>query len=212
MFVLLVKFFEVITTVPTSIDLKKGWELSEAQLFNRLATTSAAKIDEVVFREFDIQLGLDGDKITVTYEGNDLIVEPDGSINVNCNVDAKDGDNIAISRHANPFTYTSNSNKTKAQLDVANYTEVFSYTSTDDLTRIGKIKVKADTLGIFRVKVNGTIIDYFTTSNMERNCIFEFSEHIDLLNSHVLTIEFIPNRLRLNNYHFFLRMEGYLED
>lgn len=67
---------------PPSIDLSPGWQVAEADIVNRLATTSAAKIDSVEFRDMHFQLQLDGDPVTVRGEnGNTLEPNPDGSIN-----------------------------------------------------------------------------------------------------------------------------------
>lgn len=51
--------------VPASIDLSPGWQVAEADIVNRLATTSAAKIDSVEFRDMHFQMQLDGDPVTL---------------------------------------------------------------------------------------------------------------------------------------------------
>jgi len=67
---------------PPTIDLTKGWKIAEADIVNRLATTSAAKIDSIEFRDLQFQMELDGDPVTVRGEnGNTLEPNPDGSIN-----------------------------------------------------------------------------------------------------------------------------------
>jgi hypothetical protein len=50
---------------PVSIDLTPGWKVAEADIVNRMATTSAAKIDSVEFRDMQFQLQLDGDPVTL---------------------------------------------------------------------------------------------------------------------------------------------------
>lgn len=71
------------TSVPPSIDLSAGWIIAEAEIVNRLATTSSAKIDSVEFRDMQFQFELDGDPVTVRGEnGNTLEPNPDGSINI----------------------------------------------------------------------------------------------------------------------------------
>lgn len=68
---------------PASIDLTKGWKVAEADIVNRVATTSAAKFDNIEFRDMQFQLQLDGDPVTVRGEnGNTLEPNNDGSINV----------------------------------------------------------------------------------------------------------------------------------
>lgn len=68
---------------PISIDLSAGWKVAEADIVNRLATTSSAKIDSIEFRDMHFQIQLDGDPVTVRGEnGNTLEPNPDGSINI----------------------------------------------------------------------------------------------------------------------------------
>lgn len=68
---------------PASIDLSPGWTVAEADIVNRLATTSAAKIDSVEFRDLHFQMQLDGDPVTLTDdEGDKLDINPDGTIGV----------------------------------------------------------------------------------------------------------------------------------
>lgn len=50
---------------PITIDLSAGWTIAEADIVNRLATTSTAKIDSVEFRDLHFQMQLDGDPVTV---------------------------------------------------------------------------------------------------------------------------------------------------
>lgn len=123
-------------------------------------------------------------------------------------VDAADGDNIAISAHENKRNITVENNYIAANLDVNNYTEILSYTATENL-KLRVLKIKADTFGVFRVKVDGTIKDYFLTSPLERNCYFKFLEEEELNNASELTIEFVPERLDLSSYNFFYRIEAY---
>lgn len=66
---------------PASIDLSPGWQVAEADIVNRLATTSAAKIDSIEFRDMHFQFQLDGDPVTLTDDdGDKLDINPDGSI------------------------------------------------------------------------------------------------------------------------------------
>ena len=68
---------------PAVINLSAGWKVAEADIVNRLATTSAAKIDSIEFRDMHFQMQLDGDPVSVRGEnGNTIEPNPDGSINV----------------------------------------------------------------------------------------------------------------------------------
>lgn len=157
--------------------------------------------------------------ITIPYDGNvryifneqerKFVAESVASLGtINIVSDADTGDNIAISRHQNFVNLTKEADFVDTDLSTSAYTEVFSYTALQDL-RFRIAKVKADTFGAFRVKVDGAIQDYYRTSPTDRNCIFNFIEDLDLQESSVLTVEFKPERLRISNYNFFLRLEGY---
>lgn len=201
------------TASPSSIDTLKGWLIAEAKLVNKMSVSTAAHIDEVHFNGFDINLQLNGTTDTISVinpvTGVPININPDGSIDVNVNVDADDGDDIAISRHQFPFKRRELTSKTKAQLSTVAYTQLFTYTAAQDGLRIRKITAYGDTFGTFRVKVNGIVEDIFRTSNTERNALFEFLEDLDVLNGQAVTVEFRPDRNRLNSYEFFYRMEGY---
>lgn len=58
---------------PNSIDLSVGWTVAEADIVNRVATTSSAKIDSVEFRDLQFQMQLDGDPVTVINASGDLV-------------------------------------------------------------------------------------------------------------------------------------------
>lgn len=69
------------TNPPVSIATKTGWFQSEAELVNRLQTTSSAVIDSVEFRDIDIKFSLDGDPVRIVdKEGHELDILPDGSL------------------------------------------------------------------------------------------------------------------------------------
>jgi len=128
---------------------------------------------------------------------------------VSVEVDAADGDNIAISRHQNFRNITQEADFLPGALDNTTYTEIFSYTAVENL-KLRQIKVKADTFGTFKIKINGTTVDYYNTSHFDRNCRIVFLEDQELNTTEELTVEFIPFRIQiLTNYNFFLRMEGY---
>jgi len=127
------------------------------------------------------------------------------------NIDADAGANIAISRHENPREILESASKADTDLSLTTYTNIFTYTATEEL-RARVIKINADTMGRFRLKVNGTIKDYFMTSSLQRNCKFEFIEDLDIPNTQDIEVEFIPDRLQeLTTYDFFMRIEAYVD-
>jgi len=129
---------------------------------------------------------------------------------VSVNVDADIGSNLSISRHQNPFNYTDEIDLLPAGLDTTSYTQLFSVVSASDDLRFRVVKVKADTFGTFRVKLDGDIIEYYDTSPIERNCRFHFLEDLDVPSGSTVTVEFRPERIRtLSNYNFWMKIEGY---
>lgn len=130
-------------------------------------------------------------------------------LEVDVNVDADTGDNMAISGHSTGTNIVVEDDYVKADLDTAAYTEVLTYTATADMD-MRALKIKADTFGAFRLKVNGTTRDYYQTSQMDRNASFKFLEDEAVSTGDIVSIEFLPDRLLVNNYNFFMRIEAYL--
>lgn len=124
-------------------------------------------------------------------------------------VDAADGDNIAISRHEEYRNLVFSDTKLDTDLSTTLYTNILNYTATEDL-KIRRIKINTDTFGDFRVKIDGVIREYYRTSPLDRNCIFDFIEDENLLNTLDIDIEFKPERIRLSTYDFFIRIEAYV--
>lgn len=159
-------------------------------------------------------------RINIPYDGmvkyvfNDqekkFAVEPVSSATIELDVDADNGANIAISRHEQFRNITDSVDFLDSDLSTNTFTEIWEYVATENLrTRV--IKIKADTFGEFRIKVNGQIQDYFLTSPTQRNCNFLFIEDLDVPNTQSLTVEFRPERLRILNLNFFFRVEGYVK-
>lgn len=72
---------EAYSISPPSIGQSTGWFVSEAELVNRLQTTTSAVIDSVEFRDIDIRFQLDGDPVKIVdSEGHELDIQPDGSL------------------------------------------------------------------------------------------------------------------------------------
>lgn len=58
---------------PISIDVSVGWQVAEADIVNRLATTSSAKIDSVEFRDMHFNMQFDGDPVSILNASGDTI-------------------------------------------------------------------------------------------------------------------------------------------
>lgn len=181
-------------------------EDGEGQL--RLCVDSNISLDNVNVN-VDLDPTDDGVHIGDKDSGNLLVIENDGSINANVAVDAKTGDNVAVSAH--PI-----GNQIKAKqadtIETSNAETVFTYTSSSDNTRIRRIRCSAATPCKFVVKINGTIEEVFRTSPLERNAVFEFDEHLALTNLQALTVEAQVDCFRgsYSPYETFVKLEGYL--
>lgn len=159
----------------------------------------------------DVNLDVENDGVHIGDQttGDLLKINPDGSLNANVVLDAKDDDNVAISAHPeanqifteNSDTLTSTTPKT-----------IFTYTSTSDNTRILKIECVAFTNSVFRLKIDGSTKKVKLSEAGKPNIEFVFDEHRPLSNGQVLTIEAQASRYFNNNgpYETFVSLEGYL--
>lgn len=204
---------EEYTTPPITVNLSPGWVISEGNLRTALQTTTVAQIDEVHFNGItvDVKLNAARDSVAIKDGVNKLKVNPDGSIDTNVISNATDGNSVAVSKHQNSFYEQAEASKTAVQLDATSFTQLFTYTSTNDLLKLSLIKVVPSTFGTFKLYKNSQVIDYTRNSPTERNAEFRLSEHISLLIGDVIKVEFRPDRIILANYDFFWKLEGYIE-
>ena len=142
-----------------------------------------------------------GDSIT----GDLLIIHPDGSIDTNTEIDAQDGDNIAISSHPNQLF-----EQNLDTLTTANYEEVFTFTSTTSSTRVMKLEATSATNSVFVVKINGVVIKQKRSSALEKNVQFSFSDHRQLFSGDILSVEAKIETRVVAIYETFISMEGYI--
>lgn len=170
----------------------------------RLAVDSSVTIDAPTI-EIDLDPTSDGVHIGDQVTGDLLVVNPDGSINVNTEVDASDGDSIAISAHPNQIFDEGGDTITTAIFE-----EIYSYTSVDNDTRIINVDVSLGTPSLVRLKINGVTKRELRSSPQQRNVEFVFKEHRPLNNGDVLTVEAKVGRLIQTSYSTFTSLEGYL--
>lgn len=193
---------------PSSIAEGEGWIISEAELVNRLQTTSSAVIDQVDFRDIVVKLNLDATEDSVAIvdsDGNELDINPDGSINVNSNVDAADGDNLAISAHPDQIF-----DEAAGTLTTTNFTEIFTYTASSDDTKVIALDVTVSTQSLVQVKLNGTVIRQRRISASDQNINFYFREHRSLSSGDIISVEAKANRLFKTQADTFTSLEGYI--
>lgn len=191
----------------TLVDPKTGLPIDvvvDSKGVRRLAVDSTITLSGVTL---DVALTVpdDGVHIGNPSTGDILLINPDGSINANVKVDAKDGDNVAISGHSAPiFAEQANT------LTNTSYTQIFTYTSVNANTKIIKLECTCETTTNFRVKIGSTIIKVLRSSPIERNIMFRFDEHRPLLTGNVLSVEAQVERQFFASYDTFVSMEGYI--
>lgn len=112
---------EELTVPAPDVSTSGGWVVSEGALVNRLQTTNSAVIDSVEFRDVSIAFNIDGTKgdsiKIVDSQGNELEIEPDGSINTNIRADHTE-DSIAIGDGEDLYTSTKDVSKGIVAQDV----------------------------------------------------------------------------------------------
>jgi hypothetical protein len=196
-----------VTQGNTLVDYRTGEPISvttDGNGIRRLAvdasvTASIGNIDvDLDFNEDSVQIG---DPNT----GFTLKINTDGSIDANVEMDAADGDNIAVSSHPNQiFAQLADT------ITTSGFEQIFTYTSTNNRTRVINVTSTVSTPSLIIVKINGTIVRELWTSPTERNAIFDFKENRALLNGDVLTVEAKVERFIHTTYETFTSLEGYL--
>lgn len=191
----------------TLVDPRTGLPVDvvvDAGGVRRLAVDSTISLSGVTVN-VDLDVPDDGVHIGNPSTGDILLINPDGSINANINLDAAGGDNVAISGHNSPLF----DQNTDALTTLA-YTKIFEYTSTNANTKIIKLECTCETVTNFRVKIGSTIIKTLRSSPIERNIVFKFEEHRPLPSGSKISVEGQIERQFAPSYETFVSMEGYI--
>ena len=154
----------------------------------------------------DIDLDPIGDGVHIgdATTGDVLTVNPDGSIDVNVQVDAASGDSVSVSAHPNQVF-----DEAADTLTTAAFEQIYTYTSVSNNTKIIAVEASAGTPSIFQLKLNGSVVRTLRSSSLERNVTFYFREHRSLVTGDVLTVEAKVERLIKTSYDTFTSLEGY---
>lgn len=153
----------------------------------------------------DLDFLTDGVHIGDKNTGNELKIEPDGSINVNSSL-SSDEDSISISAHPNQV-FAGNADS----INITTFKEIFSYTSTDDKTRLMNVECTCGTGATFVIKFDGVIVRTRRSSSLERNVTFEFRENRKVASGVEVTVEAKIDALTANApFDTFVSLEGYL--
>ncbi len=170
----------------------------------RLCVDAAVTLENLTV-DVDLNVDTDGVHIGNPSTGDILLVNSDGSINVNTAVDAKGGDNIAISGHNSPIA-----DEREDFVNNLSYKEIYSFTSSNVNTKIIKVECTCETPATFKLKINGVTKKILKTSSVERNVSFKFDEHRPLPSAQVLTVEAQIDRQFKPSYSTFVSLEGYI--
>lgn len=170
----------------------------------RLAVDASITLENLTV---NVHLTSDDDAVRIEdpNTGAWIRVESDGSINVNTSLEASQ-DSVSIGAHSNQIF-----DEAEDTITTANSEEIYSFTSTNNNTRIVKLECTVSTPSKVSLKIDGSIKKIFRTSPMERNIIFKFDEHKTLSNGQILTIEAQVERKILTTYESFVALEGYIE-
>lgn len=140
--------------------------------------------------------------------GEDNPLPVDAVLNIgalNIDLDAKTGDNTAISAHPSQI-FVDNADV----LPSAGYHTVFSYTSANNNTKLVYVTVAVSTTANVRLKINGTVRREYRTSPSDRQAHFLFHEHRSLPTGTIVEIEAEAERFILPSYTTFTALEGYI--
>lgn len=114
--------------------------------------------------------------------------------------------NIRIAAHQSPIHDQAAGSVTTD----ASYSVIYTYTSTDNRTRVLHVEASAGTFGHYRIKIDGIIVRELHTTGSIPNANFIFFEPRTLTDTQVLTVEFKPYRLRAASQATFTALEGYV--
>lgn len=120
-------------------------------------------------------------------------------------IDAKDGDNVAVSSHPGQIR-----DQAPDTLTTAAFEEIYSYTSASNLSRITQVVCTASTACTFRLYSGSTLLRELRSSPLERNVTFLFTEHLKLPAGTILKVEAQVDRLIFASYETHSSIEGYL--
>jgi hypothetical protein len=171
----------------------------------KLAVDATATIENASIN-VDLDFNEDSVEIGDSSTGNTLHINSDGSIDSNTEVDAEDGDNIAISAH--PLT-DQIFDETADTITSAAFEEIYSFTSTSSKSRIKVLECFVSTPSLFRLKIDGVIKKQKSSSPTERNITFTFEEHRQLVLGKKISIEAQVDRFIHGTYETFVSLEGY---
>lgn len=196
-----------VTQGNTLVDYRTGEPISVTTDVNGIRRLAVDANVTATIGNIDVDLDFNEDSVQIgdPNTGFTLKINTDGSIDANIEMDADDGDNVAISAH--PQQIFSEAPDT---ITTSGFEQIFSYTSSDSRTRIINIVSTVSTPSLIRVKINGAIVRELWTSPTERNAVFHFKENRPLLNGDVLTVEARVERFIHSTYETFTSLEGYL--
>jgi hypothetical protein len=128
-----------------------------------------------------------------------------GALNINVDLDAKTGDNVAVSAHPSQLFLEQSDTLTTGA-----YEEIFTYTSANANLKIAYVTAAISATANVRLLINGVVKREYRTSPMDRQAHFLFHEHRSLPTGAVISVEAQLERV-LNVPHTTLTaLEGYI--
>lgn len=196
-----------VTQGNTLVDYRTGEPITVTtdNLGNRRLAVDANVTASIGNINVDLDFNEDSVQIGDPNTGFTLKINTDGSIDANIEMDAADGDNVAISAHPQQIF-----DELADTITTSGFEVIYTYTSTSNRTRVTNVTSTVSTPSLIQLKINGTIVRQFWTSPIERNAVFNFTEHRELQNGDVLTVEAKVDRLIHATYETFTSLEGYL--
>lgn len=216
-----------VTQGNTLVGQKSGLPIDEVVDINgvrRLAVDAALTLDSVTIDTRELKPDTDQVGIGDPQSGNTLEIEADGSINVNVELDAADGDNIAIHDSggnelninpdgsinvnittSNPGVVRSIYNEVTS-VSTATLTTVATYTAPIGVKSfLQKIEVSGTNIAEYRILINATIVDkkrsYFGGS-LDSEFIFALTgTGLDLAVGDVVTVKVIHSRPTVGDFN-----------
>lgn len=203
-------------------------EVVDSNGVRRLAVDAALTLDTVTVNIDDLTPDKDQVSIGDHTTGNSLEIEPDGSINANVEVDAADGDNVAISDgtntlHVNPDgsinvnITTSNPGEVKSFYnEITSVATAVLSTILTYIAPIGKssflqgIEVSGTNIAEYQVLINASMLDKKRTyfgGDLDTNFLFAHTgTGLPLTVADTITVKVIHNRPTVGDFNARLQV------
>jgi hypothetical protein len=154
----------------------------------------------------DSTLSLDGGDLNITLDHTEDSVRIGNGVSEDYLTINSDGSiNATLVPNDNPLF-----DEGSSVINSTTWVSIYSYTSTDDNTRIINLECNCSTTAKFRVKIDGSIKRLRRGSPLQRTVDFEFKQPRPLLNGEIIEVECQVEDLDKNNADTFVALEGFI--